>query len=324
MASGKEKKIGGYTVYKDEFHMLGNGAFGKVYRAKDDVQGTTVAAKCLPERNLTEEPETVLENLRKLCHLRDDDDHDENDPNSGVVNILRCYEILQENNKIWVFMELCAQGDLSKFFLGPENPSDSDKLRIMLGAARGLAFLHKKKITHRDIKPLNILISDDGTAKLTDFDLSKFLGGRSQDTVSMHTVHGTEPFYAPEMWMGRREDNKLEEGYHKCVDIFAMGLTFLAVIQGESIGKKDKRYLMPKIEIVQSTDTTNVNNIGQVLYERLKMNHGLDALKFATGDKEIQVGHALFKHVLTEIDLYPKYIFSKPHLSLCCFVLFKI
>ncbi len=159
-------------------------------------------------------------------------------------------------------LEFCNKGDLSNYFQSQsEKVTEQEKLNIMLDVARGIEYLHSKNVIHRDVKPENILISG-GTqtvAKLTDFDLSKFLEGEYDDTSVMTTDVGTRAYKAPEFWK-RTADGKLN--YHRNVDVYAMGLTFLAMIQS------NKRF-SPVIE-TPPDDAELHQPIGALINERVK------------------------------------------------------
>ncbi len=162
-------------------------------------------------------------------------------------------------------MEFCEKGDLVKYFnkCNEDNIqiSEEAKLKFMSDIAHGVEYLHKRNIIHRDIKPNNILLAGNpSVAKLTDFDLSKFLGP-SQDTSTMSTKVGTEAFKAPEFFF-RTDEGKLQ--YKRSVDIFAMGLTFLAMIQ-------QKEGLVPKFETPNEPSELHLSS-GRILYERITYN----------------------------------------------------
>ena len=79
-------------------------------------------------------------------------------------------------------------------------PNFSSQLEIMLGCANGLKYLHERKVVHRDIKSLNVLVSSRGIAKLNDFGLAKV-----KNTIAsmIHTAAGTINWQAPELWVPR-------------------------------------------------------------------------------------------------------------------------
>ena len=115
---------------------------------------------------------------------------------------------------------------------------------------------------HRDIKPGNILI-DCHSPKLTDFDLSKFLDPDGE-TSMMNSNVGTNAYKAPEFF--NRIGGKLR--YHRNVDIYAAGLTFLAMIQAQEGNRK----LVPHIETPRDDSELHVQSIGQLIAERIKYN----------------------------------------------------
>ncbi len=149
----------------------------------------------------------------------------------------------------------------------------------MLDIANGVEYLHGQNVVHRDIKPANILLSGSPmVAKLTDFDFSKFLG-EHYTTSRMTTNVGTQVFKAPEFFL-RTSDNKLI--YHRSVDIFAMGLTFLAMIQ-------ENEYLIPKLETPNDPNELSIA-IGLILWEREM--YGVEPLRVVkTGETEGEPGY---------------------------------
>ena len=127
-------------------------------------------------------------------------------------------------------MEMSCFGYLEMFF-AKRNLNQEQELELMTGIAKGIEYLHSKDIIHRDIKPGNIVISDGHPihVKLTDFDLCRILD-ENYDTSLMTSNVGTPMFKAPEFYR-RTKEGKIN--YHRNVDIFAAGVTFLAIIQAE-------------------------------------------------------------------------------------------
>ncbi len=104
----------------------------------------------------------------------------------------------------------------------------------MIQIARGVDYLHCNDIIYRDIKPSNILVTTGNTTgqiliKLTDFGLSKFLDPEDE-TSAMSSDVGTFVFKAPEYW---KTDINGKLKYKRSVDIFATGLTFLAMLNAK-------------------------------------------------------------------------------------------
>ena len=141
---------------------------------------------------------------------------------------------IHDDEDIWVFMDYCEGGDLNDYSKHHFDELQDGKIAIMSQMSKGLAFLHDCRISHRDIKPENVLIKPQSgsqlvTVKLTDFGLAKYLD--PEDTTSaMETKLGTRLYMAPEFY---NQDEKGEIKYHKDVDIFALGLTFVAIIDAK-------------------------------------------------------------------------------------------
>ncbi len=98
--------------------------------------------------------------------------------------------------------------------------------------ALGVAYLHSQDIIHRDIKPMNIVMSrsiipEDTILKITDLGLAKYLQPDAY-TSGMTSNVGTESFKAPEFW---QPDSQGKIRYHRSVDTFSTGLTFQAMLQ---------------------------------------------------------------------------------------------
>ncbi len=206
--------IAGYDV--DLRDRLGRGGYGTVYKAKDS-EGTIVAAKEIDKDPSSRAVLKELENSTKQQQL-----HHEN-----IAKILD----IHNGSEIWMFLEFCNGGDLNNFARSQFKEFNDGKLLIMKQTAEGLKFLHDLRIAHRDIKPENILIqhktdSQCITVKLTDFGLAKFIALDAKTSV-MHTNLGTHTYKAPEFWDWK--DGNIT--YRKNIDIYALGLTFLAILQ---------------------------------------------------------------------------------------------
>ena len=232
-----------YNIEVYPRNILGAGSYGIVYKAYDEEDGNSIAAKSIDGEK---HPKIFKDNRQNLLGLK----------HHNIINILDLY---QTDKTFWMMMEFCNHGDLNDFFR-KKNPDIHTKVEIINGIAQGIAYLHRKDVIHRDIKPDNILIASEfpPIPKLTDFDLSKSLNTPSE---TMHSNVGSLAFKAPEFFT--RVDGKLR--YHKSVDIFAAGLTFLAMIQAKDGGRR----LIPHIETPRD-DSELHNPIGQLIAERIK------------------------------------------------------
>ncbi len=239
---------GPYIV--DAGTVLGSGAFGIVHTAKHCETDKLVAAKRIDikDKNKCQKIAQNSENLLSLKH----------------ENIAAVFHIVSEPNTVWMFMEFCDKGDLVEFLktedFGSNNVSMEEKLGLMRGIGSGVQFLHSKDIIHRDIKPSNILVSGvPAVAKLTDFDRSKFLEQPRKNSEMSSNV-GTQAFKPPEFYE-RTPDHKLK--YHRNVDIYSLGLSFLAMIQ-------ENDHLIPRIETPNDPSELVIYPIGLLMWERQK------------------------------------------------------
>ena len=235
-------KVKSYTINQTE--VLGTGAFGVVFRGSD-AKKNTIAAKRIDgdvhQRVLTQD-------LGKLMEL----DH---------PNVIKILDLEKTESILWMMMPFCELGDLNYFYktrviLGNTN------LDVMKQIMAGISYLHSQGIVHRDIKPANILVSNGPRLRLTDFDVSKCLDPEVETSLMTSNV-GTLAFKAPEFFQ-RTSPGKIE--YHRNVDIYAAGLTFLAILQAE----KGKKMLIPHIETPMDDSELHVPSIGLLISERIK------------------------------------------------------
>ena len=246
---------------------LGRGTYGTVYKGWNTSK-TAVAAKRMSrgDKTTTSEVKALKKNIT----------HD---------NIIRVYDVKASEDFVWIMMEFCNLGDLDRFFTQVrEILSVQCKNRIDETDRERYAFLHKKDIVHRDIKPGNILVTSTAASmeqvivKLTDFGLSKFLDPNGVKS-AMSSAVGTMLFMAPDFW-NRRPDEPVT--YHRNVDVFAEGLTFTAMLQAQP-GKK----LFPKAE-GSMTVSESMNPVGLVMNQRRYSDQPeLNIVEYKTGDDAV-------------------------------------
>ena len=256
-----EEEMRGYSI--DYINMIGTGSYGFVYKATNRA-GVTVAAKIVSYR---EHSQKDIEDAEKCLRL----------PNEHP-NIIDIYDVLEDENNKYIFMEYCTLGNLRNFFKR-RDLSTKEKVELMAQTADGIQHLHDNGIIHRDLKPENILVQQKGdgspVVKLSDFGVSKFLETGTQSTMSSDV--GSSAYKAPEFWKRDRE-GRLQ--YKRSVDVFAAGMTFLAMLQTD----KEKK-LTPGIEIVGSLDRSEQEQpIGYTMYVRVKNNQNVPNFISDEGD----------------------------------------
>jgi serine/threonine protein kinase/tetratricopeptide (TPR) repeat protein len=190
---------------------LGAGGMGVVYKASDLKLERTVALKFLPHdlTASTRDKASLLREARAASAL----DH----PNIGVI-----HEIAEsEDHQVFIVMGYYEGETLAqKLSRGAIPIRESFDLAIQI--ARGLGAAHARNIVHRDVKPSNIIITKDGTAKIVDFGLARVVASISS-TQSISST-GTLPYMSPEQILGEPIDQR--------ADLWALGVLLVQMNSG--------------------------------------------------------------------------------------------
>ena len=161
---------------------------GVVYEAQDPTIGRMVAIKSIRLSDLTDEAERARLRDRLFREAQ----------SAGILshpNIVTIYDIAEEGEMAYVFMEVVHGPSFDKFLASAPPPSRERLFEILKQSAAALDYAHKKGIVHRDIKPANIMIDGDGTAKITDFGVAKIV---SQQMTQAGILMGTPNYMSPE------------------------------------------------------------------------------------------------------------------------------
>ena len=198
---------GRYEVLK----RVGSGGMADVYMAKDHKLNRNVAVKVLKSEYVEDEKflkkfETEAQAVARLSH-----------PN--IVNI---YDVGMEDGINYIVMELAEGITLKEYIRKKGYLSPKETVEISTQIASAISHAHKNHIIHRDIKPQNILVSDTGIIKVTDFGIAK---ATSSNTVtSTATAMGSVHYISPEQAKGRFCDEKS--------DIYSLGITMYEMVTG--------------------------------------------------------------------------------------------
>ena len=198
---------GRYEVLK----RVGSGGMADVYMAKDHKLNRNVAVKVLKSEYVEDEKflkkfETEAQAVARLSH-----------PN--IVNI---YDVGMEDGINYIVMELAEGITLKEYIRKKGYLSPKETVEISTQIASAISHAHKNHIIHRDIKPQNILVSDTGIIKVTDFGIAK---ATSSNTVtSTATAIGSVHYISPEQAKGRFCDEKS--------DIYSLGITMYEMVTG--------------------------------------------------------------------------------------------
>ena len=219
------KNVGEYLVDADVDNIIGEGTYGKVFAGHHVRTEKPIAAKMfMPEKDC------ISEEIDREAHtMMNIPDHE------NVLKILDYIkkEIVKKKTfvQIWLILEFCPLGTLGEF-VKANSLSTIKKVGIIVQSAYGVHHLHHlepKGITHRDIKLSNILVSgskESPVIKIADFGEAKFIDRINDRSLSAHSVKGTKPYMAPELF----EKNP---SYGKKVDIFSLGVSSLAVLDAQ-------------------------------------------------------------------------------------------
>lgn len=192
--------------------MVGQGAMGTVYKARDEGLDRTVAVKVLQPAvsGMTVRVDRFFREARAAARV--------NHP-----NLTHVYYVGGDGSYRFFAMEYVQGKDLDEIVEADGRPGLELAIDLMVQAASGLAAAHEQGIVHRDVKPSNILVRPDGTVKITDFGLSKSVDA-DVNISQEDTVIGTPIYMSPEQCRSRDVDAR--------TDIYCLGLTAWALLVG--------------------------------------------------------------------------------------------
>ena len=197
---------------------LGQGSMGSVWKACDTRLERTVAAKeLLSGRDGGEDLDVRRERVRREALALAKVEH------PAIVSI---HDFIYEGPGLdpWIVMAYVRGRSLDSI-IRDRQPLDERRVAgIGLAVLQGLVACHERNVYHRDVKPANILLSDDGSVRLVDFGIARIVGKNSLTSDSM--VLGTPEFLAPELFT----DHPAGPG----TDLWALGVTLYYALDGRS------------------------------------------------------------------------------------------
>lgn len=287
----KRKVLNTYEIIKE----LGLGQHGKVKLARDLLTKQLVAIKIVDRHekkehkffrikktnSLTQSDKIKREiAIMKKCHYK---------------HVVKLIEVLDDSKsrKIYLVLEYCSKGEvkwcprdqMETEAHGPPLLSFQRTREIIRGVVLGLEYLHYQGVIHRDIKPANLLISGDGTVKISDFGVSLAATGsdsnesmESVDELELAKTAGTPAFFAPEICLGneafekynlKREELFKGSSISFMIDIWALGVTLYCLLFG----------MLPFISDYELELFEKIVNqpVGFPTYEEIK-NNGISAV----------------------------------------------
>eukprot|EP00180_Rhodochaete_pulchella_P001158 Plantae.Rhodophyta-Rhodochaete_pulchella.ctg1979.p1 GENE.Plantae.Rhodophyta-Rhodochaete_pulchella.ctg1979~~Plantae.Rhodophyta-Rhodochaete_pulchella.ctg1979.p1 ORF type:complete len:299 (-),score=38.72 Plantae.Rhodophyta-Rhodochaete_pulchella.ctg1979:228-1124(-) len=193
---------------------IGEGTYGVVYKARDQVTNETIALKKIRlEQEDEGVPSTAIREISILKELQH-------------PNVVKFLDVVHASNKLYLVFEFLDQ-DLKRFMDSqPAGPLDMNLIKSYLyQLLSGIHFCHSRRVLHRDLKPQNLLIDRHGSLKLADFGLARAYG-----IPVRHYTHEVVTLWyrAPEVLLGARK-------YSTPVDIWSIGCIFAEMVMRQPL-----------------------------------------------------------------------------------------
>ena len=204
------KALGRYEIVGE----IGKGAMGTVYRGRDPMLDRTVAIKTV---NMSLDPAEMAEYEARF--------YQEAKAAGGLnhPNIVTVYDIGKSGNIAYMAMELLEGREL-RALTAPGTPlPPALGVSIAAQVAEGLAYAHQHGVVHRDVKPANIMILQNGTAKITDFGIARMRVAEVRTQTGI--VLGSPRYMSPEQVAGKRADPR--------ADVFSLGVILYEMLTGK-------------------------------------------------------------------------------------------
>ncbi|XP_076061266.1 serine/threonine-protein kinase Chk1-like [Oratosquilla oratoria] len=196
-----------------EVEYLGEGSFGIVTLVKNAATGELAARKSVEVTTEQDEQELLIH--RRLSH----------------ANVVRLLSAEQEGAEMHIYLEFAAGGDLSDE-IGHSGMGEEQAHFYFVQLISGVGYLHAQGIAHRDLKPNNLLLTEDRVLKIGDFGLSaEFLSGGEE--VILRGAFGTRNYKAPEVFSGRYRGAP--------ADLWSCGIILVELITGRTPWRRARR-----------------------------------------------------------------------------------
>jgi serine/threonine protein kinase/Flp pilus assembly protein TadD len=190
---------------------LGKGGMGRVYKAFDTEIKEKVALKLLNPEIATDQ-ETVerfrneLKFARKIRHK----------------NVCQMFDLNKEEGALYITMEYVHGDDLKQLIRKVGHLSPGQALVVAKQVCEGLAEAHRLGVVHRDLKPHNIMVDDEGNARIMDFGIARSIRGKG--VTGAGVMIGTPEYMSPEQVEGKEADKRS--------DIYALGVVLYEMLTG--------------------------------------------------------------------------------------------
>eukprot|EP00252_Welwitschia_mirabilis_P017578 TRINITY_DN3892_c0_g1_i12.p1 TRINITY_DN3892_c0_g1~~TRINITY_DN3892_c0_g1_i12.p1 ORF type:complete len:222 (-),score=32.08 TRINITY_DN3892_c0_g1_i12:1312-1977(-) len=205
----------GYVTRVGKYELgrcLGEGTYAKVKAARNVFTGERFAVKIIDKKmifknNLMNQVKREITTMKLVRH----------------PNIVHLYEVLASKRRVYLIMEYVAGGELSDRLDDVEKLSEGEARKYFHQLINAVDYCHSRNVYHRDLKPQNLLLDQNGNLKITDFGLSVL---RQTDAI-LSTSCGSPDYAAPEVILGQNYNGA-------AADVWSCGIILYEMLAGYS------------------------------------------------------------------------------------------
>ncbi len=253
MLSKGQKINNRYEIIKS----IGEGGMANVYLANDKILDRKVAVKVL-RGDLSSDEKFIRRFQREALSVS----------NLSHPNIVEVYDVGEEDGEYYIVMEYIDGKTLKQLLKKREYLTLTEVIDIMTQLTDGIAHAHESYIIHRDIKPQNIMIEDDGRIKITDFGIAMALN--ATQLTQTNSVMGSVHYLPPEQASGKGATVKS--------DIYSMGILMYELLTGTVPFKGDNaveialKHMKDKIPSIRKQDPSIPQSVENILLKATAKN----------------------------------------------------
>jgi len=243
--------------------VLGKGSFGKVYAVEHCTTGIFRVVKEMHKGTIiTQNMVAMIKKERELLSEL-----------KGCPFVVKCFASAQDENFLYLLLEFCSGGELEFHFRAQHTFSEEIIRSYLTQIGVALEYMHTKyNVVHRDIKPGNVLVDDQGFCSIIDFNMATKCDENLYVPNPQHHIVGTLLYMAPEMLSGKDHTNKVDYWSLGIMAYeFAHGKKPFSVGKGEGTDKKKMLHAIKHTKLFACISTTLSNEFIDLLFGLLQI-----------------------------------------------------